>query len=309
MMIPIRNISLIGLGAIGQAYASQLAADPSALTVIADPERVARYPETLRINGQEYRFRYRAPNEAGPPADLILIAVKHYQLDQAIADIRLAVAPGTIIVSLLNGITSEAIIAAAYPEAHVLYAMCVGIDALRQAGEVRFASLGRICFGEQNNRVLSDPVRRVRDVWERAGIPYEIPEDMVRALWWKFMINVGINQTSAVLKAPYGVFQQVGEVRDLMQQAMREVMALSQQAGTPLSDRDIERFLEVLDGLEPTGKTSMLQDIEAGRKTELDYLAGTVRELGRQYAIGTPINDAFYAVIRAKEAMNRGGYG
>jgi 2-dehydropantoate 2-reductase len=127
---------------------------------------------------------------------------------------------------------------------------------------------------------------------------------MIRLLWWKFMINVGINQASAVLRAPFAVFQTSREARDLMESAMREVVMLSEKVGVNLSGEDIDKFHEVLHSISPQGKTSMLQDIEAGRKTEVEMFAGKVIELGRQLAVPTPINQQLFDAIRKMEAEN-----
>ncbi|GMA63638.1 ketopantoate reductase family protein [Alicyclobacillus fastidiosus] len=305
-MDKIQNVSLIGLGAIGAAYASRLYdLDPTCIRVIADDERIARYQtRPVVVNGREYEFTYVSPNEETEPADLVVIAVKYDGLAQALVDIRRHVGPNTIILSLLNGISSEEMIAQVYGEENLLYAICVAIDALRTESAVAFSSIGRICFGELRNTTHSRNVQLVKDLFDRANIPYEIPEDMQRTMWWKFMINVGVNQTSAVLRAPYGVFQKVEEAHELMVRAMQEVILVSERAQIHLTQDDLRAFDAILADLAPDGKTSMLQDIEAGRKTEVEYLAGKVRELGKQYGVATPVNDMLYPLIRAIEAMN-----
>ena len=117
------------------------------------------------------------------------------------------------------------------------------------------------------------------------------------------MINVGINQTSAVLKAPYGIFQKVPSAYSWVEDTMREVVTISQKAGTGLTEEDVKIFWPILNNLSPNGKTSMLQDVEAGRKTEVDYFAGKVRELGKKYNVPTPINDQLYRTIHIIEDL------
>jgi 2-dehydropantoate 2-reductase len=302
----ISSISVIGLGAIGAAYASRLHdMDPNAVRVIADEERIKRYQQSgVTVNGKRYDFRYVLPSEPVQPADLILVAVKYDGLAQAIEDMKHHVGEETIILPLLNGISSEEMIAKVYGGEKVLYAMCVAIDAVRSGTDVRFSSIGRIHFGHATNRELSPPVRKVKNLFDRAGIPYEIPEDMLHDLWWKFMINVGINQTSAVLKAPYKVFQQIPEAYELMKAAMMEVIQLSEKAGVYLTEQDFANFHQILmNNLAPDGKTSMLQDIAAGRKTEVDFFAGTVCELGKKYGVATPVNEMLLKMIRTLEKM------
>ena len=124
---------------------------------------------------------------------------------------------------------------------------------------------------------------------------------MVRIMWWKFMINVGANQASALLSAPYGVFQTSVHARNIMEAGMREVMAIAAAANINLVEKDIEDWYSFLNTLHPGGKTSMLQDVEAGRKTEVDIFAGKVIELGITFGIPTPINDIFFHAIKVIE--------
>ncbi|HEX7533652.1 MAG TPA: ketopantoate reductase C-terminal domain-containing protein, partial [Syntrophales bacterium] len=92
------------------------------------------------------------------------------------------------------------------------------------------------------------------------------------------------------------------EARDLMESAMREVIMLSEKTQVNLTEDDIKKFNEILPGLNPQGKTSMLQDVEAGRKTEVEMLAGKVIALGRQYDVPTPVNQRLFDLIKEIEA-------
>ena len=115
------------------------------------------------------------------------------------------------------------------------------------------------------------------------------------------MMNVGINQTSAILRAPYGVYQKTGEARELMLQAAREVIPISRKEGINLTEEDLTRIPGIIDEMAPDGKTSMLQDVEAGRKTEVELFSGTVIELGKKHGIPTPVNEVLYRMIRVIE--------
>ncbi|HNX29910.1 MAG TPA: ketopantoate reductase family protein [Syntrophomonadaceae bacterium] len=304
----IETISLIGLGALGSAFASQIAKflPWENIRVIAGGERAERYKtEGIDINGENLKFNVFAPEEKCEPADLLIFAVKFNQLDEAIEQAKNHIGNDTIIISLLNGITSEEIIGSVYGMEKMIYSVSFGIDAVRKGNSVNYQNLGSVAFGEKINILdrYSDKVLRLKEFFTRTQINYSIPEDMLRTLWWKFMLNVGINQTSAVLHAPYGVFQSVKEARDIMIAAMQEVINISAEADINLGQADIEELLKVIGGLSPTGKTSMLQDIEAGRQTEVNIFAGTMVELGKKYGVHTPVNQMLLAVIRAKEEM------
>lgn len=308
-MTEIRNVCLSGLGAIGSLYGGLLHdADPGLLRVIADRRRIETYrTEGVTINGRPYAFRYEEPEAAGEAAELILIAVKQHHLAQAMKDIGGFVGKNSVIVSLLNGIASERMLAEAFGEEKILYAFVVGTDAVREGTRTRYRNPGKIVFGERTNRTVTPRVAAVKALFERAGIACTVPEDMLREQWWKFMLNVGVNQVSAVLGAAYGVFTAVPEARELLRDAAAEVVRIAKKSGIDLSEKDIDEALRVIGTLTPEGKTSMLQDIEAGRKTEVEIFAGTVIELGERFGVETPVNRVLFREIRARERMSGAG--
>lgn len=130
----INNVYISGLGAIGTTFAGLIReADMGCLRVIADEARIQRYTrEGTAINGKPVVFRYLRPDEGAPPADLLIIAVKHHQLEQSIRDIRNFIGENTTILSLINGIVSEETIGAAYGAEKLLYSYVVGTDTTRE---------------------------------------------------------------------------------------------------------------------------------------------------------------------------------
>jgi 2-dehydropantoate 2-reductase len=154
----------------------------------------------------------------------------------------------------MNGLDSEAVIGDLYGPEKVLYALALGIDAVREGNRIIYSKPGKVVFGEADNRVLTERVQCIQNLWDRAGIAYETPVDMIRALWWKFMVNVGVNQISAILRAPYGVFHSSPEAQTLMESAMREVIAVAQVARVNLDEQDIKDWYPVLLTLSPHGK-------------------------------------------------------
>jgi 2-dehydropantoate 2-reductase len=298
-----KRISVIGAGAMGAVYASKFYdMDKSSISLIAGGHRYAHLSgKGLIVNGKHYAIPVFSPEEKMPPSDLILVAVKNHHLPQAIRDMNKAVGEATHVLSVMNGIDSEKQIGAVYGVEKVLFAVAVGIDAVREGGHVTYSRNGKLYFGEAENRVTTERVKALQALFDRAGILHETPDDMIRTLWWKFMINVGINQASAVLRAPYGVFHRFREARDLMEAAMREVIRLAKAAKISLSEQDIQEFYSFLTKLSPDGKTSMLQDVEAKRKTEVEIFAGRVIELGEQYGVPTPVNETLYRILRITE--------
>jgi 2-dehydropantoate 2-reductase len=307
-MKEIRKALVVGAGAIGAAVASRIFdSDPESVAILASGERAERYArEGILVNGRRYHFALANPAVEGP-YDLVLIAVKDYHLSSAIEEMRPFVGPETLVLSLLNGITSEEMLRTALEpiltkERNPL-AFMIGIDALRENGEISFLSIGEIRFGDEKNNphALSPNVSAISRFLSSHGVPHAIPEDMVKAMWYKFMLNVALNQWSAVLKAPYGFFQRSESARKLLSSTMEEVVKLSQACGTGLESRDVEAVFATLAKLDPAGKTSMLQDIEAGRQTEVEIFAHVVAEKSRSLGIFAPVNEALCLAIRALE--------
>ena len=303
-MNPINKVLIVGAGAVGAAVASKIYNTfPAAVSVLASGERLARYRNTgFILNGKRFDFPLALPDDSSV-ADLIIVAVKSHHLDDAISMMKNKVGPNTTILSLLNGISSEESLSAAFGKEKVLLAMILGIDAVRIGNDTRFSSSGKIHFGIELNpeNAWHPQVRAVAEFFDKTGVPYIVPENMTRSLWYKFMINVGINQASAVLRSPYRVFQTIPEARAVMESGMREVIALSKIMGTGLEDADLERWTDTLMALGPEGVTSMLQDVEAKRKTEVEIFSGTVIELGKKAGLATPVNDLWFNLIRTIE--------
>lgn len=300
----IKTVSIIGLGALGVLYGEHLSKKMryEDLRIIANQERISRYEnEKLYCNGEQCAFQYVAPEEEVDPADLLIFSVKFNGLEEAIQAVKKHVGEHTIILSLLNGITSERIIGEAYGMEKVLYCVAQGMDAVKVDNKLTYDHKGILCFGDQEPGIISKNARKVADFFEKMGVPYELDTDMNRRQWGKFMLNVGVNQTVAVYKANYGEVQKEGKARDTMIAAMREVIALSEKEGVYLTEEDLNYWLKVLGTLGPNGKPSMAQDVDARRFSEVELFAGTVVKLGKKYGVATPINQELYDQITAIE--------
>lgn len=303
-MNSIETVTIVGAGAMGAAYAAMFTDAPGfSVAFAARGERYARLKDrTITVNNRLYPIAVIHPDKPHPPADLILVALKSHHLPGAVDDIAALAGPETTILSVMNGLESEEIIGAACGMDKLVLAVAVGIDAQHEDGRFSYAQPGRIIFGPALPDGGGPDLARLQEALTRAGIDNEIPADIRRAMWWKFMINVGINQASAVLGAPYGVFQASADARALMRMLMQEVIAIAGRMGVDLTDADLARWESVLAGLAAHGKTSMLQDVAARRKTEVEIFAGKVIALGESCGIPTPANRIVRHMIRIIEA-------
>lgn len=164
----------------------------------------------MYCNGELCKFNYVTPEELYKPVDLIIFAVKYSALNNAIKDASNQIGEHTIILSALNGISSEAIISETYGMDKILYCVAQGRDAVKEGNELTYHNKGMLCFGEREPGIMTEKVKRVSEFFEKVEFPYEAVMDMNERQWGKFMLNVGVNQTVAVYESNYGKIQREG---------------------------------------------------------------------------------------------------
>ncbi len=333
----IKTVGIVGLGALGVLYGSLLLEkmDREDLLIIADEERIRRYQaEGVYANGKRCDFRYVTPEE-GEEVDLLIFAVKYMALEEAVEMARPFCGERTIVMSFLNGVSSEQMIENILKPKRLLYSCVQGMDATRvetpprcssadippegrgchpaRAGRVAYernaarlgdavdrqvfySKAGYIAFGEKDSS-RSEAVCEAEEFFERTGLAYQIPKDIRHQLYSKWMLNVGVNQTCAVFGVDYGGVQKPGKYRDIMVTAMKEAGSVAAAEGIQLTEEDLQGWLNIIDGLAPNGQPSMRQDALAGRQTEVELFAGTVCALGRRHGIPVPQNEEFYRLL------------
>ena len=298
---PIRSAALVGLGAIGILYAARIAARaPASLRVIADPARIARYrADPPTFNGTPLQLTYVAPDQPGPPADLVLVAVKSTSLADALPAIAPLLAAHTQILPLLNGITAQDVLADAFGWPRVLHGFVYCESSMRTGNAVVQNGTNKIVFGEATNTPPAPRVQAVADYFTRVDIAHHVPDDMRAAQWKKFILNVGINQAQAVLRKPNAELQRNPEALRFARALMDEAAAVGTALGIA-GAADVPAWAEtVILGAAPDNRTSMLQDVEAGRTPETDLVAGTVCRLGREHGLPTPANALVLRLLHA----------
>jgi 2-dehydropantoate 2-reductase len=300
----ISSVLIAGAGAVGLAFAEIINNyDHNCLSILAKGERLERYREkSFWVNGrkQDFRFSY------GEKADFIIVATKFHHLDEVLEDIKPSLTKDTIILSLLNGISSEEIIAEKLGVSLPPLAMILGIDAFHEDGKVTYSQIGVIHFGEAEGR-NGEREEAIAEFFTRCGVPFELEPNMKRKLWYKYMINVGANQPTAVLRLPNGVNQtrgekwEIKEANMLFAKTMREVVTVANAEGIDLNEEDVQSGLRVTNTLSPTSYTSMCQDVLAGRKTEVEMFSLTLMELAKKHGISVPVNEVLYLQLKIIE--------
>ena len=300
----LNNITIIGLGAMGILFgdAAVKHLGPDRVRFLADGDRLDRYrKEGAFCNGEKCDFSFSDGSDG--LAELLVFAVKAPDLADAMALAAPVVDEDTVIISLLNGVTSEEILEQTFGGEKVLYTVTQGMDAVRVGHSLTYHTPGQMFLGvpQEDYFDRGDKLDAALDLLTRAGLPFVREADILHRMWCKFMLNVGVNQVCMAYETNYGGVQQPGELRDLMIAAMDEARKVGACQGVLVTQRDRAEYLAVMDALHPDGIPSMRQDGLARRRTEVDLFAGAVLELAARYGMQAPVNRMLYEKIKAME--------
>ena len=297
-MRDIKNVLICGIGAVGSIYADKIQGfSPENLKILVDKERLERYTKNpIVFNGRELNFNYILPENTDFKADLIIIATKYDGLFDAVKNIRNFVTDDTVILSLLNGVTSEEIIARQYGWEKLLLSYFIGHSAMREGRFITQDGVGTIVFGSKSSEKINE--YRVKEFFDKVGIDYEIPQDMEHSLWLKYMMNVSTNQPSAILRMTFGDMNANDDFLKFAKKIMKEVQLIAKAEGVKNTEIMIDEAMQALSTMIPEGKTSMLQDVLAQRKTEVEMFAGSMIEFGKKHGIPVPYNEFMYEIFK-----------
>jgi len=300
----IKTTAIVGMGALGLLYADVIvkARGNEGTAFVLDEERLNKYSGTVfTINGEEKRFPMISNKEV-KPVDLLIVAVKYNGLKSAIETVAPCVGEKTIIMSVMNGIDSEDILAEAFGKEHMIYTVAQGMDAMKFDNALNYTKSGELRIGvvEEEQR---ENLQAVCEYFDDIHMAYTAEEDILKRLWGKFMLNVGVNQTCLAYSTNYaGTLAEGTEENKIFIAAMKEVIDLANAYGIGLSQEDLDYYVKIIGTLSPTGVPSMRQDGIAKRYSEVEMFAGTVRRLAKEKGILTPANDLLYAKIKEIEA-------
>lgn len=300
----INTAGIIGTGAVGGMICSLLHKEyAESFFVIGNDRRSQRVKNGLSVNGEKiYPSILNTEKEQGA-LDLVILCMKNYDLDSSLQDLKAAIDEHSIILPLLNGVTATDIVKKAFPNNRVLYGIVMRTDAARINYDVTFTTCGEIQLGYAQNDVCAEEVAEVRDYLLKAEVKAVVYPDMMRMLWRKWMINIGANQVSVVTGAKFKYFGMFDEIKILLRASMKEILDIAKVEKISLTEQDLDDVVDILINYPPEKKTSMLQDIEAQRRTEIDSFAGTVMSFGAKCQIPTPINTMLYYGIKAREKV------
>ena len=291
-MRTIERVAIIGLGAVGASFANQISHYAREVQLYGVVRNLALYwGNPIVINNFPLKVNYRnAESLATVPLDLILVCVKSYQLDEALNSIRELVGSETIIMSLMNGMTSGDKLVELFGASRVVFATLMNSDINRNGHYVTLNNLGTVIFGRKNTFKYSE-ISLISAFFKRCRISHEISSNINYHLWKKIMIMAGFAQTSTVYQLTFGAFVKNEKAMDVMRAAQTEIIALANKNGVALSEKDILQWETNLRKLSSDGRSSMLQDYWMNRRLEIDAFGDYVCKMGEQLRIPMPANE------------------
>ena len=304
------RIAIFGTGGAGGYFGAQLALAGEDVVFIARGDHL----RAMRANGLRLETPSGEtivpteatdnPSEIGN-VDAVLVGVKAWQVTDAANAIRPLVGSDTVIVPLQNGVEAASELAAVLGSG-TLGGMCGTLSFIAGPGHIR--SVGGqnfIKFGELDNK-RTERVERLRQCFARANVSVEVPANILKALWDKFLMVTSFGGVGSITRAPIGVTRAVPETRRLLERCLQEAQAVAKARNIPMADTAVADTMKFYDALPANGTTSLQRDIADGKMTELDYWNGAVVRLGREVSVPTPTNEFIYDCLLPLELRARG---
>ena len=297
------RIAAMGAGGVGGYFGARLQQAGHEVTFFAR----GRHLEAIRSGGLRIESPHgdallkvrvlEDPREAGV-VDVVLFAVKLWDTEAAAEKLRPVVGPGTAIIPFQNGVESIARLRKVFPEKAVLGGSAYIATRVKAPGVIEHSGeMSRLQFGP----VLPSQEEKAEAflaACREAKINAEIPDDIVRANWEKFVFLVAVSSATALARAPLGVVRSDPDLRWLFEQAMRETWRLGRARGVALADDFVEARMKFADGLHAGMKASLAHDLENRGRLEAPWLCGAVARMSEEAGLDAPVNRAVYAALK-----------
>lgn len=296
------KVLVFGAGALGSLLGAMLAGRHDVTLVGRAPHVEAVQKDGLRIEG--VRTIHAHPKaatkvEGDEGYDVIFLTVKAFDTPTAIEGLRPAVGPVTVIVSAQNGLGNYEALKAAFPHNPVLAAVVTYGAMLAGPGRVVYAGQGEILVGGTAKEL--DSAGRIGRSLREAGFKALGLPDIRGHLWQKVIVNAAINPLAALSGKSNGEFLEDPALQARAKKIVDEAAAVARAQRAPLPERDTFAVMERIAKATEKNKVSMLQDLEKGRRTEIDQINGAIVEAGKAAGIPTPENAAVLAEVKARE--------
>lgn len=302
------KVGIIGAGALGSAIGGTLAeAGQDVLLVNRDRthvEAINRDGLMMRADGKDRVVCVRAamPSEAGGPVDLVIVLVKSFHTAEAIKAAIGLVGPETTVLSLQNGLGHEDILTRLIGPGRVIAGKTYVGGVMLGPGHVIASVRGKeTIIGELDGRI-TPRIERIKAAFHAAGMPLVVSSNILGAMWDKLLVNVATGALSGITRLAYGDLYAVPELEVIATAAVAEAIAVAKASGIALETiQPQEAWVKAASGLPPEFKASMLQSLEKGSATEVDFINGAVVRAGTEAGVPTPVNATLVACVKGIE--------
>jgi 2-dehydropantoate 2-reductase len=306
------KIAVLGAGALGCAMGSCLSeAGHEVWLINRRAEHVLAMNQrglTLRINGVDRQISVKAACNAQDIAaqagtvDLIVVLVKSFHTLEAIRSATPIVGPQTVVLSLQNGLGHEDVLAEVVGREKVLAGKTYAGGVMLGPGHIIRSTEGKESHIGELDGKITDRVRHIAQVFNQAGLMTHISENIMGTMWEKLLVNVATGALSGITHLTYGDLYRVPEIKACALAAVQEAIDVAKASGVHLNITNPEEpWTKAAAGLPFEFKASMLQSLEKGSITEVDYVNGSVVRWGQKCGIPTPVNRTLVACLKGIE--------
>ncbi len=298
------RIAIMGTGGVGGYYGGLLAAAGQDVSFIARGAHLQAIREKgLQVKSVHGNFTVSPAKatdhtlEVGP-VELVVVATKTYHTDEAAQAIPPLLGVNTVVISLQNGIDAAERIGSAVGMEHMLGGATWLSAAIEAPGRIgQYSQFRRIALGELDGRI-TPRAEAVASVLAITPAVVELVPDIKQVLWTKFVFIAAISALGGLTRVAIGEYRHVPEAREVLAEALAEVVAVAEATGVTLAGDIIGKTLAFIDASAPDIRPSMQRDLEAGRRSELESLIGIVVRLGHEQGVPTPVMRLAYALLK-----------
>lgn len=306
------KIAVFGTGGVGGYFGGRLAQNGADVTFIARGAHLeAIRTHGLRVESIDGDFTVHPAKVTDNPhsigeADLIILATKAWQLNDAIEPMKPMTGKDTVILPLLNGIEHMDVLFSAFGTRHVLGGLCRISAFIGEPGVIRHVGIKpQIAFGEWDNS-KSERVAKIHAIFNSiGGINTEIPADIQTAMWEKFIFISGTSGVGAYTRQPIGEIRANPETRAMLQNAFEETAAVARTRGVTIADDFVPATMQRIDSIAPHVIPSMQKDMMEGKPSELNEQTGAVIRMGKAAGVPTPTHEKLLAALLPLEQKAR----
>lgn len=298
------KIAVMGTGGVGGLFGARLAKAGFDVSFIARGAHL----EAIKANGLKVVSEHRgdvhltAPEATDSPADIgpvdfVFFTVKLWDTESAAEAIRPLINSDTAVISFQNGVQRDDVLRSILGEGHVLGGISYVAATLQEPGVIcQRGFVQKLVFGEYSGE-RSPRVNDLAAACAKAEIEYDIPADIEKALWEKFVFLVAMSSVTASTRQQIGAVRSNPDTRNLLIDVMKEAMEVGRAKGVKLSDDLVDRQLAYMEGLAPDVTASMEHDLRHGNRLELPWLSGAVVQIGKELNVSTKVNQVLYSVL------------